>query len=72
MGKFHRGRSKWQERNVAHDKRHVWSVVSDNGIVVGTVELQRNGFVAYDISGAAIGKFNSLSDARQALLMQRR
>ena len=42
------------------------------GIVIGSVELQGKGFVAYNISGAVIGKFNSLTDARHALLMQRR
>jgi len=31
--------------------------VSRNGIVIGSVELQGNGFVAYNISGAVIGKF---------------
>ena len=46
--------------------------MSRNGIVIGSVELQGNGFVAYNISRAVIGKFNSLTDARHALLMQRR
>ena len=31
--------------------------MSRNGIVIGSVELQGNGFVAYNISGAVIGKF---------------
>ena len=69
MGRFHRGR-RWVERNVAHDRRHRWPAVSTTGIVVGSVELQGSAFVAYNISGAPIGKFTSLTDARQAVLLQ--
>ena len=52
MARFRRGR-KWVERRVAVDKRnHCWSVVSNNGIVVGTVEVQGSAFIAYNISWA--------------------
>ena len=71
MGRFHRGRSKWQERNVVPDRRHRWPV-SNNGVVVGAIEMQRLAFIAYTIKGERVGKFNSQSDARQALVMQRR
>ena len=70
MSKFHRGRSQWQERNVVPDRRHRWPV-SINGVVVGVVELHGLAFVAYTIKGELVGKYNSLSDARQALLAQR-
>jgi len=70
MGRFQRGRHRWKERNVVVEyKRHRWPALSSTGIVVGSVELQGSTFIAYGISGAPIGKFTSLQDARQALLM---
>jgi hypothetical protein len=55
-------------RNVAPERRpHRWPAVLRNGIVVGSVELQGGRFVAVDISGATIGKFATLHDARAAL-----
>jgi hypothetical protein len=51
-------------------RRHRWSAVSTTGIVVGSVELQGSAFVAYNSSGAPVGKFTSLTDARHALLLQ--
>jgi hypothetical protein len=42
MGRFHRGRNQWQERNVATDRRrHRWPVAS-SGATIGFVELQEN------------------------------
>jgi hypothetical protein len=72
MRRFHRGRHQWEERNVAVDRRHRWPALSTTGIVVGSVELIGTTFVAYNISGNPVGKFASLTDARQALVMQRR
>ena len=73
MGRFHGGRHRWEARNVAPDRRpHRWPAVSRNGIVVGAVELHGGRFVAVDISGATIGKFATLNDAREALAQARR
>ena len=44
--------------------------MSPNGVIVGAVELQDgNTFVAYTISGQPIGRFHSLSEAREACLL---
>jgi len=59
----------FRERNVVRDKRHRWPVVSPNGVIVGMIELQGRSFAAYSISGEAIGRFHSLSDAREACLL---
>jgi len=64
MARFNR--NKWKERNVAHDRRHRWPV-SINGIVMGAIELHGSTFVTYTIKGEPVGKFTSLTDARQAL-----
>jgi hypothetical protein len=71
MGRFQRGskrwRDRWKERRVAVDyKRHRWPI-SHNGVLIGSIELLGNAFVARTISGAAVGQFNSLTDARVAL-----
>jgi hypothetical protein len=50
MGRFHRGRHQWHERNVAVDRRHRWPI-SINGVVVGAIELHGSAFVAYTIKG---------------------
>ena len=74
MGRFKRGRAQWKERRVAVDKRHRWPVVSRNGVVVGSVELDGSAgaYVALDISGRPLArKFATLFDARQAVLAQR-
>ena len=71
MGKFQRGRHRWKERNVAVEyKRHRWPVSVD-GAVVGAIELHGSAFVAYSVKGELVGKYSSLSNARQALLSQR-
>jgi len=73
VGRFHRGRAQWKERNVAPERRsYRWPAVSRNGVVVGSVELHGGRFVAVDISGATIGNFATLNDAREALLQARR
>jgi hypothetical protein len=70
MGRFHGGRHRWAERNVAPDRRrHRWPVVSRNGIVIGSVELHAGRFVAVDLGGEAFGNYATLYDAREALLM---
>jgi hypothetical protein len=56
----------FRRRKVIPDKRHRWPV-SSNGTAFGFVELQEDTFVALDFNGALIGKFNSLTDARQAI-----
>jgi len=61
----------FRRRKAIPDKRHRWPI-SRNGIAFGFVELQEDTFVAVDINGALVGKFNSLTDARQALVTQRR
>jgi hypothetical protein len=45
--------------------------VSRNGSVVGSVELHAGRFVAVYISGATIGNFATLHDAREALATRR-
>jgi len=69
MGRFHTGRHRWVERNVAPERRaHRWPVVAPNGSVVGSVELHAGRFVPVDLSGEIVGNFATLHDAREALL----
>jgi hypothetical protein len=73
MGRFHTGRHQWKARNVASERRcHRWPAVSRTGIVVGSVELHAGRFVAVDSSGAVVGNYATLRDAREALTQARR
>jgi len=67
-----RWRERWKERRVSVDyKQHRWPI-SHNGVLVGSIELLGGAFVARTITGAVIGQFSSLTDARVALQAQRR
>jgi hypothetical protein len=59
----------FRRHKVIPDKRHRWPV-SSSGIAFGFVELQEDTFVALDVNGALVGKFNSLTGAKKALVTQ--
>src|SRR5262245_42207497 len=66
MGRFHRGRHQWKERNVAHDGRHRWPV-SVNSVAIGAIELHGSAFVAYSVKDELANRCTRGIDADAAL-----